>query len=242
MPMKSDYTPASHDDSSSEDIRYEKAHLYYRGGMRKRDLAFLVIPTIISVGTTIALLILGNRIYGSDHAHGTVKNFREGHEYHGYHGSHDVAIIETPGVKYCGQTAAEARKLGCIFDTISFSWLIPECYDQELVHEFDKLPVKFPFFYDPEGKSEAPWSEVEKGERAMFVPWSHHLWHCGFLWRKMHRALMAGVPVDSYIGNYTHTEHCQYPPPGGVITYSLLIHLQVLKLWLRRIASMLWRT
>lgn len=210
MPLKSDYTPALPDDLSSEEgIQYEKAHQYYRVGIRKRDIAFLVIPTVISVGTTIALLLLANNIYGSDHAHGTVKNFREGNEYHGYHGSHDVVVIETPGVKYCGHTAAEARKLGCIFDTISFSWLVPECYDQELVDEFDKLPVKFPFYYDPEGKSEAPWSEVVKGERAMFVPWSHHLWHCGFLWRKMHRAVMAGVPVDSYIGNYTHTEHCQ---------------------------------
>jgi hypothetical protein len=214
MPRKSDYTPAPHDDTSSDEgMLYEKAHQYYRGGMRKRDLAFLVIPTIISVGTTIALFILANRIYGgsASHSHEAVKNFREGHGYHGYHGSHDVAVIETPGVKHCGHTFEDAKKLGCIFDTISFSWLVPECYDQELVEEFDKLDVKFPFFYDPEGKSEAPWSEVAKGERAMFVPWSHHLWHCGFLWRKMHRALMAGVPVDSYIGNYTHTEHCQYP-------------------------------
>ena len=209
-PWSPGYQPAPRDDSSDSDVLLEKAPISYRTSTRKRDLAFLLIPSLISVGTVVALLVLATTV-----AHSTARqspvimhNFRPDHEYHGYHGSHDVEVVTTPGVKHCGKTAAEARKLGCVFDTISFSWLVPECYDQQLVEEFDKLPVKFPFFYDPNGKSEAPWEEVVKGERAMYVPWSHHLWHCGFLWRKMHRALMAGVPIDSYIGNYTHTEHC----------------------------------
>lgn len=115
-----------------------------------------------------------------------------------------------PHLHSCGNTADEARARGCIFDTISFSWLVPECYDGELVDEFSRLPVHFPFYADPEGSVELPWSEVEKGERTMYVPWSHHLWHCGFLWRKMHRAIMAGKPIDSYIGSYEHTVHCTH--------------------------------
>jgi len=209
MPWSPDYHAAPTDDASSEDeIQLEKARQYYRRSTKKRDLAFLLIPSLVSVGTVIALFVLANTVAHSSGVTVDIENFRPGHAYHGYHGAHDVDVMNSPGVKHCGHTAEEARKLGCIFDTISFSWLVPECYDQQLVEEFDKLPVKFPFYYDPEGTTEAPWEEVVKGERAMFVPWSHHLWHCGFLWRKMHRALMGGVPVDSYIGNYTHTVHC----------------------------------
>ena len=58
--------------------------------------------------------------------------------------------------------------------------------------------------------------KVRLGEGPCYVPWAHHLWHCGFLWRKMHKAVMAKTPVDSYIGNYTHTEHCSAIMAGEV--------------------------
>lgn len=187
-----------------------------RPSNRLRNCAFLVIPAVISAVTALVLLILANSInnkVGAGHGHAN-KEYCTPHPDHsnhpGYHG-YDPLTWSQAG-RHCGSTAEEARAKGCIFDTISFAWLMPECYDAELVEEFSHIPYKFNFYTTKEKETAVayPWSEVEKGERAMYVPWSHHLWHCGFLYKKMHRAIMAGKPVDSYIGNFTHTEHCMH--------------------------------
>ena len=40
----------------------------------------------------------------------------------------------------------------------------------------------------------------------------HHLHHCTFLWKKMHRALLSGggsnPAIESVTAAYIHTEHC----------------------------------
>lgn len=217
LSKEEDYLPVrtstdNEDDSTSLD--FEKAQRSLQKPKNKlRSYAFLVIPAIISAATVLILLITAGSI---KHKTATVE---EGHhtphldhsehsDHSGYHGYEPLTYSQA-GL-HCGSTAEEARSRGCIFDTISFAWLMPECYDAELVEQFTHIPYKFNFYTDKENNIAYPWSEVEKGERAMYVPWSHHLWHCGFLFKKMHRAVMAGKPVDSYIGNMTHTEHCMH--------------------------------
>lgn len=203
---KPTYSPVDSDDNDKafDFERAQQSVMESKG--RLRNWVFLIIPTFISGATVLALLVLANSISTSslagNHFEGTPGSSQSSH--------HTYEPTTTGKWRSCGVTPTEARDRGCIFDTISFSWQVPDCYDSELVEAFSRLPNPFPFYADPAGTIELPWSEVGKGDRAMFVPWAHHLWHCGFLWRKMHRAIIAGKPVDSYIGSYGHTEHCTY--------------------------------
>jgi hypothetical protein len=106
----------------------------------------------------------------------------------------------------CGSSPIEARERGCHFDIMSFIWSAPACFDAGLMDEFTSK--KTWAWYRRDG-SEVPIEEVRKGELTnLFVSWEFHLTHCTFMWRKMHRAIKNGAPIDSYIGNYNHTMHC----------------------------------
>ena len=215
--QKPGYNPVTEDDSSEEHVfENEKAAMYENWRKPGRtNWFFLIIPASISLGTVIALLVLANLAS----YHPAVPHKSESHSDHHDHsehaigaGAHDLPVAATgvpfvpkyiPTGRYypgrtCGHTWQEAEARGCIFDTISFSWLPPDCYDGQLVEEFDSK-IHTPFFYTREGGKAATMEEVRKGHRGFYVPWAHHLWHCGYLFRKMHKAIMAQTPVDSYI-------------------------------------------
>jgi hypothetical protein len=116
------------------------------------------------------------------------------------------ATLETS----CGFSVQEARERGCQFDMMSFSWPPNECYDQELIQNFESLR-EWHWFQDAQGTEEVTRAEVLLGEAdALFVSFEYHRAHCVFMWEKLHRALGKGGFVDSYIGNYNHTSHCAY--------------------------------
>ena len=210
------YSPVTSDDVS-EEHDLEKSSRKYEEPTIKKRFGYLVLPVIVAISLLISIVALANvttQSNSSDRVHHDAMDHDAVHQdaAHQEAAHHDVAHHDKPTHNYlytnCGNTFEEARARGCLFDTISFSWLAPECHDEELVAEFDKLPIVWHFYTDPAGTQEVPMDVVERGERALYVPWSHHLWHCSFLWRKMHRAVMAGTPVDSYIGLYAHTKHC----------------------------------
>ncbi|OJJ47404.1 hypothetical protein ASPZODRAFT_16085 [Penicilliopsis zonata CBS 506.65] len=109
----------------------------------------------------------------------------------------------------CGTSIAEARKHGCHFDPMSFSWLPPRCYDVELSAEFLQRS-DWEWYLDAKGMLPVPRETVLAGEHeSLYVSWEYHLVHCTYAWRKMHRAVMMQVPLDGYIRQYAHTEHCE---------------------------------
>ena len=56
-----------------------------------------------------------------------------------------------------------------------------------------------------------PLATVRLGEHThLYVSREFHLHHCTYMWRKMHRALIQGRPQDTYVGNYSHTAHCEH--------------------------------
>lgn len=110
----------------------------------------------------------------------------------------------------CGGSREEALAAGCKFDVMSFSWLPPRCYDGELVAEFEALGP-WEWFIGQDGRVAADEEAVREGRLdRLYVTWEFHLLHCTFQWKKMHRALLAGWPIDSYIGNFSHTQHCEH--------------------------------
>lgn len=133
------------------------------------------------------------------------------------HGTNDPLVQAAASrtiIRDCGSTAIEARKRGCRFDPISFSWLSPECYDSELVDSF--LAMNRWAWYT--SKADSPRHTVAMPYRIVALGEQDHLWvtrefhihHCTFQWKKMHRAILGGKPIDGYIGNYSHTEHCEH--------------------------------
>lgn len=116
--------------------------------------------------------------------------------------------LTKPTVDQCGSTPAEARALGCIFETTLSLWVPPECYDFELETTYLQQP-DLKFFRDVNLTEEVSLREVKTGESiGWFVPWDHHIRHCSFAFRKFHRAAAYGKKIDGYVLQYAHTEHC----------------------------------
>ena len=98
---------------------------------------------------------------------------------------------------------------------MSFSWLPPACYDTELSYNFTytypnaTTPTRWQWYEDKDGGKPVPLADVETGNyKRLYVTGEYHVVHCVFMWKKLHRAIVRGGKVDSYVGNLAHTEHC----------------------------------
>ena len=75
------------------------------------------------------------------------------------------------------------------------------------------------------GEDQVPFDEVITGQHeSLRVTMEYHIWHCVFMWEKMHRVLLKGMNggmknglllLDSYVGNFSHTTHCAEMPTDG---------------------------
>lgn len=94
-------------------------------------------------------------------------------------------------------------------DLISRAWLPKDCFDTELTTEFLNFS-EWRWYADKEGTRELSREVVERGDgpNPLFVSRQYHLVHCAFVWKKYQRAVLHGVPIEDYIANYSHTEHC----------------------------------
>ena len=112
-------------------------------------------------------------------------------------------------LKHCGGLSVEERAIMCKFDIMSFSWLPPACFDQELIDEFNSVKDWGYWEHKMGAGGTVSMEEANKGLRDLYVSWDHHKHHCMFMIKKLHRAVVSGRPIDSYVGNYGHTKHCE---------------------------------
>lgn len=133
------------------------------------------------------------------------------------------------GVKYekqtltCGNTTAEAERLGCAFDLLSHNWTPAPCLDRETEAEFrefvtspDRMYASFPYYLDHEGRDkiadERALSLRADGatdpDQFVVTTQEEHLAHCRFLIRRIHRAAKGKVHLDNIVGKFGHTTHC----------------------------------
>lgn len=116
----------------------------------------------------------------------------------------------------CGDMPASAREADCIFDIMSFSWLPRPCAEPELTAEFLKLQ-NWTWWLQEDKKEAVPYDEVTRGEhKQLFVTREYHMYHCTYMWRKLHLGMLRGQNgtegrgiVDTYIGDFGHTKHCE---------------------------------
>jgi hypothetical protein len=92
---------------------------------------------------------------------------------------------------------------------MSFTWSHPACFDAELQDDF-LARRNWTWSLDSKGEKPATWEDVKAGNHLqLYVTWEYHLVHCTYMWKKMHRAVSARRPLDSYIMNPMHTHHCE---------------------------------
>ncbi|KAI4211032.1 MAG: hypothetical protein LQ351_006152 [Letrouitia transgressa] len=109
----------------------------------------------------------------------------------------------------CGSTVAEAREKGCHFDMMSWLWVPHECFDAELVEEFIALR-DWDWYRNYTGGERVPLEEVRTGMHdALWAPQQYHMFHCTYMWKKMHRAILRHGPLDDDVASFDHTVHCE---------------------------------
>lgn len=114
------------------------------------------------------------------------------------------AIVDT-----CGLSASDAVSRGCSFDPVSFAWLPQRCFDRELAEQF-LAQRNWRWYQDSNGTIPVQYESLRNGDYPeLYVTQEYHMYHCTYMWRKMHRAILHGQPLDGYIGHFAHTSHCE---------------------------------
>jgi hypothetical protein len=109
-------------------------------------------------------------------------------------------------ITHCGGTPAEARALGCIFESNNLAWVPPQCYDRELGDEWDAKPWLYAYGDNKEIVSQ---ELVLRGDfDYVFVTWGQHIAHCALMVRKFQRAVFHNWPMDNWTSSIAHTDHC----------------------------------
>jgi hypothetical protein len=118
--------------------------------------------------------------------------------------------VDTPGTQ-CGDSWQEAKELGCHFDVMASRWYAPECFDQAALEGMlEEQPyVNFTWYADKEHTKIYPSELVLRGEFDKVYPsGDYHIYHCLYLWRRLHHAVLKNKPVDEDLFRYGHTLHC----------------------------------
>jgi len=113
----------------------------------------------------------------------------------------------------CGsdETAESARAAGCKFDPMSWIWVRPECYPEDLIYDyFNRTGFKFYKDWHLRPEDEIPMDQVYYGtDMQVYTEKNFHAVHCSYMWRKMHAAMVGRLPIDSDLSNWHHTIHCE---------------------------------
>jgi hypothetical protein len=109
-------------------------------------------------------------------------------------------------ITHCGNTPAEARALGCIFESNNLAWVPPQCYDRELGDEWDAKQWLYAY---GDNKEIVRQDLVLEGDfDYVFVTWGQHVAHCALMVRKFQRAVFHNWPMDNWTSSIAHTDHC----------------------------------
>lgn len=110
---------------------------------------------------------------------------------------------------HCGNSSAEARALGCIFDLGLVGYVPAPCFEADLNQRF--MDWGWRFFEDQDGTKEVSLERIEESAGTREPFWAqhgYHITHCELAWERMHRALQGGKRLTTHMLNLEHTRHC----------------------------------
>ncbi|KAH8888135.1 hypothetical protein GQ53DRAFT_265947 [Thozetella sp. PMI_491] len=124
----------------------------------------------------------------------------------------------------CGDSVAEAKQMGCEYDTMAAAWLPQHCLDKGLIAEFDKAGDgpggRWQYWADANHTYEFTKEEVgqlaDTPGKLFYTTPRWHFMHCFFYWRKQQRAKITGVTIERRYDNERHVKHCghMFDNPG----------------------------
>jgi hypothetical protein len=114
----------------------------------------------------------------------------------------------------CGSSTAEARAMGCKYDTMSAAWLPDICRDDGLSAEFDLTgdgpDGKWQYWADRAQKrllSMQELSELADTHGVFYTTWAWHIRHCTFRWKKQLSSGFQRAKMNE-VDAVAHIEHC----------------------------------
>ncbi|EQL03602.1 hypothetical protein OCS_00682 [Ophiocordyceps sinensis CO18] len=116
----------------------------------------------------------------------------------------------------CGASIEEAAALGCKYDTLSVSWLPPQCREDQLTAEFDQAGPGGEWHYWADRNMTEPLTVQQVGalaakpiDQAQFwTTFGWHVSHCSYYWRKEYRMRQRGLEVEHRYDRESHIQHC----------------------------------
>lgn len=112
----------------------------------------------------------------------------------------------------CGETLEDAHQRGCIFDSLTLTWLHPECSfhgHQEFLETSGNKT--WHFWQDKHGTVEyASYQSLSllPPGTTYYVTQGEHLNHCMWNMLRVHDALLNGKRLDAVTSKYQHSKHC----------------------------------
>ena len=133
-----------------------------------------------------------------------------------FHVREAITEVQSPQGCDCGDSIAEARSLGCKFDSLSMAWLPEHCRDDELTAEFDTAGSgpngTWVYYADTEHTIEVDVETVASmgndPTARVHMDKTWHTIHCIFYWRKQFRTRLNGKIVEPRSDSEAHIKHC----------------------------------
>ena len=109
---------------------------------------------------------------------------------------------------FCGHTPEEARRNGCHFDLILYTWVPAACYDEGVQAAYRER--NFQWFTERAGINEISQERAAQGvEKELWLNWDYHIWHCRHTFIQMTRILLnTSLGIPGRLIDPEHSQHC----------------------------------
>ena len=109
----------------------------------------------------------------------------------------------------CGNSAAEAKSLGCVFDLTLLGWVPWRCYNAALAAEL-LHHAEWQFYLRQDSTQPISADVVLAGKwDAMYVQHEFYIERCTYAWRKTREVALSGEILDGYLADSHQTNHCE---------------------------------
>lgn len=185
---------------------------------RWAHIVWRLIQTIAWTTCALALISFAHWIYITFISHDSSVAVAHDGDGHSMLGHHKVGDMKSLGhgdrTCDCGSSVAEARRMGCRYDSIMTAWLPDHCRDDELIDRFNHA--------GPDGGEWEYWSDLDKTRRlsmdevgaladvdgSFYVSNLWHTRHCSYTWLKLWRSRWTLVQMSLREDTENHILHC----------------------------------
>lgn len=193
-----------------------------RSENRTRASAYILLGILAAVSCGLFGYVLARQnASASAHAHAHDHDHDHAH-------AHPASVTAEPSIStttstsvstselHCGNSSAEARAVGCVFDLLTNNWMPKYCSDPNTDAEYRAWVLDpsrrlgaWAFYHDDRAEHQVASEEAlsELVGSHIYTTTENHLGHCAFLARRMHR-LITGEIVAVAHNTFAHTMHC----------------------------------